>query len=401
MPRTADDYTTLRDELTASVDRLRTELRGCLDAVLPSLDGARACGRALGLKRQLGWRAYTVATSTDLPSVLEGLPRRQGWKMIVASLRSLRCPEERLKPLSETIDAVLGPIESGRLSRSMVRSLAAGRLDAPRDTVAMLEARRSTREGSEQMYGIRCRAQLGAYLIGPADREGWVDIVTIMEYDALQRLRPGPPFMVKAVAQMWHTEWKGSRASDPLGANPERGGLVAELSTPDVWRKHLRLRSEGSTPIIRFEAGTRIPAPPVRLVFAEHIARGGTVGQKEDLVDLLLGVMLPARQCVFEAWIHRSHRLLADPVAALQGSFRPVGSFGDLIDLAPLPLEAEAREVASPALPGTLRPFSRTHTEALGRATTALGSELADFTGFRVIVPDPPIGSRVHLRWRM
>ena len=401
MPRKADDFATLQQELKTATDRLRSELRACLEAALPTLDGARACGRALGLKRQLGWRAYTVATSSDLPSVLEALPRRQGWKLIVASLRKTRCPEQRLQWLSEAIESVLLPLESGRINRAVLRSLAAGRLDGPEQTLTLLRARRAIREGAEQLHGVRCKAQIGTYMIGPADGDGWVDIVTLMEYDGLQRLRPGPMVAVKAINRMWHTDWKESRTSKPLGANPSHGGLVGELSSPDAWEHHLRLKAADSKAVVHFEAGGTASAEPVHLVFAEHIERGGTVGTADDLVDLLLGVNVPGEFCVFEAWMHRSLRRLTDPVASLQGTLNPMGSFVDMIDVAPLPLEAQAGEIEDAGLPRGLRSASDTHSKALARAAQVFGAELSDFVGFRVIVPDAPLGARVHLRWRM
>jgi hypothetical protein len=399
--RTTDDFEKLHDGLKTSADRLCRDLRACLEATLPALDGARACGRALGLKRQLGWRAYTVATSSDLPSVLEALPRRAGWGLILASLSKARCPAPLLNGLSEAVEAVLVPLESGRISRSMLRALAGGRLDSPEESVALLRARRATREGAEQMHGVRCKAQLGAYVIGAPDRDGWIDIVTLMEYADLRRIRPGPPIAVKAMNRMWHPDWKESRTSTPLGTDARLAGLVTELSTPEVWERHLRVRERSGRSIILFEAGGKVSSEPVRLVFAERIDRGGTVGRAEDLVDLLLGVHVPSELCVFDAWLHRSIKRLSDPMAALQGSLNPMGSFADLIDVAPLPCEAQAAEIVDPSLPRGLRSMSRTHARALEQAFSTLGGAPGDFVGFRVIVPDPPIGSRVHLRWRM
>jgi predicted RNase H-like HicB family nuclease len=395
------DYTALRDELSAAAESLRSALRDGLESVLPALEGARACGRALGLKRQLGWRAYTVATATDLSVVLEAMPRRAGWQLILESLRRAGCTQKRLQSLSRAVEAMLGPIESGRINRPMLLALAAGRLDNVHETLALLKARRAAREGSERIHGIRCKAQVGAYVIGPADADGWVDIVTLLEYDGLQRLRPGPAMPVKAMNRMWHSEWNESRTSSPLGADAGQGGLVADLSTPGAWERHLRLRDAGGKPIIHFEAGSAGDSSSVRLVFAEHIERGGTVGKAEDLVDLLLAVNVPGEFCVFEAWVHRSHRRVTDPVASLQGMLNPMGSFSDMIGVAPLPLEADAGEVGKVPLPPGLRDAGATHAKALERVSEALGAGLADFVGFRVIVPDAPVGSRVHLRWRM
>ena len=62
-------------DVVAEVATLREALRDALEGVLPESSGGRACGRALGLKHNLGWKVYTVATSTDTPTVLRLLPR--------------------------------------------------------------------------------------------------------------------------------------------------------------------------------------------------------------------------------------------------------------------------------------------------------------------------------------
>jgi hypothetical protein len=401
MARKAEDFATIQEELKVAADRLRVELRACLEAALPTLDGARAFGRALGLKRQLGWRAWTVATSTDLPTVLEALPRRQGWKLVLASLRKTRCSEPGLQSLSQAIESMLLPLESGRINRAVLRSLASGRLDGPAQTLALLRARRAIREGAEQVYGVRCKAQMGTYVIGPAQAEGWVDIVTLMEYSGLQRQRPGPMVAVKAVNRMWHPSWKESRTSTPLGADSSHGGLVTELSSPDARERHLLLKTGDGKTVFHFEAGGTEALDPVNLVFGEYLERGGTVGTADELADLLLGVHVPSEFCVFEAWTHRSIRRLTDPVASLQGSLDPMGTFADMIGVSPLPLEAQAREIDGEALPRGLRAAGKIHAEALERAAKVLGGSMKDFVGFRVVVPDAPVGSRVHLQWRM
>jgi hypothetical protein len=37
----------------------------------------------------------------------------------------------------------------------------------------------------------------------------------------------------------------------------------------------------------------------------------------------------------------------------------------------------------------------------LERSAEALGAAVSDFVGYRVVVPDPPMGATIHLQWRM
>lgn len=394
-------YAAAYSDLRATVERLGTELRECLEAVLPSLDGARACGRALGLRRQLGWRAYTVATSSDLPTVLAALPRRVGWTLILQGLRRAGCPERKLKPLAKAVEDVLRSVAPGRMSKPMLRSLAAGRLDSPRRTAELLRARRAMREAATEVYGVRCAAQLGMYVLGAADAEGWIDVVTALVHDRLERLRPGPPVAIKWLSQAWHPAWAEKRVSRPLGASARRGWLVADLSTPGVWERQLRLEAASVGPVIYFEANAESHSKPVRTVFAEHMERGGTVGRTDDRVDLNLTPLIPTELCAFEVWIHRSIRRITEPSASLKDSLHLMVALADSVDMAPLPLEAQATAIAAAALPEELASMDAVHGELLARASKALRAAPSDFVGFRVMVPDPPTGTSVGLRWRM
>lgn len=401
MPSRPDEFSTVVAELTSLVDRLRTTLRSALESVLPSLDGARAFGRALGLKRVLGWKIYTVATSDDMPDVLKALPRRPGWNLLLERLERAGCPDARLDQLSTAIDALLARLDGSRIDRPLLRAIAEGRLDNAREATAVVRARRAVREGFEHIYGIRCDAQVAAYVIGPPDRTGHVDLVGILQFEGLRRLRPGPPFPLARLPKSWHPEWKDLRHARPLGAAAASGWLVPDLSTPDIWPQNLGLSEDPTGPTIDFRGAARVPNDPVRAVFASLIAKGGTVGQRDDRVDLHVGISIPTVRCAFEVWVHESIALLSEPAPTLVGaidSFTQPSSTSDQIHL---PLEAEVARIESPTLPAAFRTAVRPHGTIVRRAMSVAGGKPGEYRGFRLVVPDPPIGSRVSLRWRM
>ncbi len=388
-------------DLSAAVHRLGAALRECLEAVLPSLDGARACGRALGLKRQLGWRAFTVATSSDLPSVLAALPRRVGWTMIIQGLRKCECPERKLQLLERAVTQVLQSIEPGRMSKPMLRSLAAGRLDGPKQTAELLRARRAMREAATDVYGVHCTSQLGMYVLGAADSGGWIDLVTALAHDGLKRRRPGPPVAIKWLTKASHLSGGARRSSRPLGTSARQGWLVADLSTPGVWGSHLGVQVTASGPLVYFESGAESRSKPVRAVFAERMERAGTVGWPDDLCVVHLMPLIPTELCVFEVWIHRSIRRITEPSASLKDTLHLAITGGDAVDMVPLSLEAQAAPIAGQLLPPELASMDGLHAQLLSRAAKSLGAAPSDFVGFRVVVPDPPTGTTVSLRWRM
>ncbi|MGA1394237.1 MAG: hypothetical protein ACO38W_13880, partial [Phycisphaerales bacterium] len=62
IPIIADDsYESLLQDVGQFAEAVRAALRRCFEAALLPGTGARGCGRALGLRRHLAWKAYAVA----------------------------------------------------------------------------------------------------------------------------------------------------------------------------------------------------------------------------------------------------------------------------------------------------------------------------------------------------
>ena len=386
-------------EVSALIATLRGALRDALDCVLPELSGARACGRALGLKHNLGWKVYTVATSTDTPTVLRLLPRRTGWTLVLKGLRDANCPEARLRPLAAAIEAVAERLDEAHLDRALLRAVAAGGLDTARESLATVRARKAAREANERIYGIHADAILGTYLIGPPDPHHHVGVFGVVHYEGLRRLRPGPAVPVHHSMQMWHPAWNGSRPGRGTGPAPTVPSLVADLSDAELGSGLLRAVERTTGSIVEYLGDGHEPPRGFRAVFADFSPQGGTVGQADDRVDLELGVHFPMGQALVEIWIHRSIRRHADPEASLFGSSRL--ELGEDLDLLRLPLEAAVESIASPALPNAPAGARRTHRTMVDRGASRLGRPLAEFEGFRILVPDPPTSSRVMLKWLM
>jgi len=393
-------------DLTARVDRLRLALRACLDSVLPDLGGARACGRALGLKRDLGWKVYALATSTDLPAALKVLPRQSGWELILDRLARSRCPAAALVELRAIVAEVERSLGGGtrgvrgvrRIDRPLLRAMAAGGLDTARESAAMAKARRAVRQGNEEIYGIRAEAMIGTFVIGLPDAKRRIDLVGSLHYEGLRRLRPGPPFPLHRSMLGWHPDWKEPRSGKPLA---HVGSLVADLSRLGDAAHAVRVQTEDDFEITYLHGGTTRDRTGLRALFIDHLRKAGTVGEADDRAELDLNVSAPTVRAVFEVWIPVGIARITEPTAALVGSFTRTYRPGETTDILRLPLEAEAKPIDDPALSGPLRGASAAHEAIVERSLKLLGGRRADYRGYRVVVPDPPIGSLVKLLWRM
>jgi len=401
MDDSVDDFSATAARLAERIDVLRRTLIEAVEATIPRLDGARACGRALGLKRGLGWKVYALATGSGMPDALEALPRRLGWKLVLASLDRLKCPRGKLRALSDAVEDVLQLVGSPQVGRNALRSIASGRLDPPEEAALMLQARRTLRESAETVYGVRCDVQFGAYVVGPPDATGWVDMISILAFDAIRRTRPGPPIPIKWSTRSWHPEWPSDRSWMPLGADPMKAGLVSRHSSRQTWPRYLQRQDRQTGTVVSLTGGVRPGPRSMRLVFAERALRAGTVGKPDDRADLHVTTVVPTATCIFEVWLHRSCPMITLPSASLRGSTQSSDPLSAAGEASPLPLEARVRSIAAADGLAEHAPMNAMHRTMLRRATKALGAAATEFRGFRVVVPDPPSGASVFLQWRM
>lgn len=401
MSESTPEFAAVVTEVSACIADLRHALHGALRSVLPELSGGRACGRALGLKRDLGWKIYAIATSTDTPTVLRLLPRRTGWALVLKGLRDAKCPPGRVAALAAAIDRISERLDAAHIDRALLRAVAAGGLDSARESLAMVRGRAAARKANEEIYGVRAEAILGTYLIGPPDRKHRVDLVGSAHIEGLRRLRPGPAVPIHYSMQAREARWKGIRAGRGAGGSRRVPSLVADLSDPAIEAGLVRAVDRPPGSVIEYLGDGSEPPRGHRAVFADFMRHGGTVGPTDDRADLSLVIDLPISRALLEVWLHRSIRRASDPVAALLGSFGRLPAVGGENQLMRLPLEATAHAIPTPSPPRAFSGAGRVHLEMVRRGAARLGRPLDEFEGFRVVVGDPPIGSRVVLAWSM
>lgn len=388
------------EEIASLVGDLQTAFRTAMGSILPEFTGARACGRALGLKRGLGWKVYTVLSVSDPPTVLRVMPRSKGWTQVLAQLEKRGCTQPALQAVRRASDRLLARIEGG-LDRDLLHAAAAGGLDTAHESAAMARARRSMRTSAEQVLGLRAQAQIAAFLVGPPDRQKRIDLVGTVEYESLKRLRPGYPFPIHQRMHTWHPKWKDLKGSLPLRLDESVAGLVTDLSTRGIAGTAVRMGQGDEERTIFFHAEGMSRNQEIRVVFAEHLRKAGTVGGADDRAELDVAIHQPVSFAVLEVWIHRSIARTTEPAAMLIGMYGTASRLGSRPDRLRIPLEAEAKPIDAPALPARIRANDPMHLDLLARGAATLKTSLADFAGYRVIVPDPPIGSRVMMKWRM
>jgi hypothetical protein len=383
-------FETTNASVTKAALELHHALRDALERALPSLDGARACGRALGLKRHLGWQIYAIGRTTDHATVIRSLPKARGWKLVLESLGKHGCPDKQLRVLREAIRHLDAELGAGRAHLPSMRAVAAGALDTATQRSAMLRARAEARRGNEFLHGIGVRTYLSALLIGPVAPDGAVGMAAATSIHGIRRTRPGGPWPIYYTLETHDDQHPTKRVASVNHRKGTIGPLVRNLSSATAGSGCLRVHRDGETRMVELLDRGAANEEPLDVAFVEHVAKAGTLRVASNRWKLMFLMTTPTERTVTEVWFHRSIRLVNDPAAMLMSSpnlnRRVLAEHG----LERLPLEATTVSIQHPTLPATLRRHSAVHGELLALAARRLGAPIDEFTGFQLDVANPP-----------
>lgn len=373
---------------------LHRALRKAIDQVIPGVSGARACGRALGLRRHLGWQVYTVAHSGDHATVLRAVPMARGWTLVLKALEKLGCTAAAMQSLKAAIKRLEVQLGTAKADRPALRAAAAGALDTAEQRAHMLRARADATRANEYIHGIKAEAQVSALMIGPADAKGVVDLATVTQLHGLRRSRPGSAWPVYYTLEAYDNQRpkRGVAAGryGKSGALP----LVRQLSS-DAAAGALRMRKDGETHMVEFVdtgsgGGGTGGSAAMDLAFIECLRGAGSAKPSDTESRLLFLINTPMDRAVVEVWFHKSVTLRNDPSALLVSSpslnRRVLAAHG----IERLPLEATAVPVDAPKLPRALQRHGAAHAKMLALGAKKLGAPMSEFRGFQLDVKDPP-----------
>ena len=390
--------------MATKVEHLQVALRAAFDGIVSEQSGARACGRGLGLTRSLGWSFWNFAFAPDIPSALRALPGDKGWGMIAAGLERRGCTPTRIQALKAAQQELRCELRSRAMHPTLLRSIAAGRIDTRAEVARMRAARRKGREAAATLYGVHCTAACSAMLAGPVDSEGVVDTVGIALFEGLARSRPGPDWPI--------FEGQLNYASPTLEtaqlAESEIGWGVDHLCSAGTVGTALR-QSERSCHLVSFVDTGLLATKGIRAAFAQRGIRSGRVTPTDahTLVHphMSMIVSVPTRVAVFDMLLHESIPMKADPSGALYGPPDPWPSpsaehgMPYRLEAKRLPLEEEVEVPSTGAAPGGIVELRAPWRELLALAAADLGQPLDSFRRYRISVKDPPMHGRILMRW--
>lgn len=392
--------------LSRHVAETQAALRDALDGIASGDSGARACGRALGLTRSLGWSFWNLAFAPDVPAALRAMPGDRGWKLLVDGLARRGCAPSRMAALDRALRALQAELRSRSLSPTLLRSIASGALDTQVELRRMRTWRRRAREAAEWLYGVRSSMVCAAMAAGPPDSTGIVDTVGITIFEGLARMRPGPQWPIFQ-GQLNY----GNAESETSALVPSRIGWgIDHLCSPGAVGTSLR-RSGSTDHLVSFvDTGTQ-GDKGIRAAFAQRALRCGRIGPApdgetgRDPPHLGMILTVPTKVAVFDLLLHERIPVRADPSGALYGPPDPWPSptaehgMPERLEAKRLPLDAVVESLRGTEAPAGAAALRGPWTELTGMAADGLGQPLSAFRRYRLTITDPPMHGRILMRW--
>ena len=405
---TDDSYDSLLQEVDRLATAVRTTLRRCFETTLLPGTGARGCGRALGLRRNLAWKAFAIANSADLPSLLRALPGESGWVLVFEAIeRTGRCDPSDLADLRDAVQALSDRISAERLDPAALRAIGSGSLESVSERRAMLRSRRSAFTASKQIYGVHAKARIGAFLVAPSAGDGdpTVDLAAVTIIEGLDRTRPGPSFPFYHRIRTHQAGVSGTRLGGDLMPG-ELAPLVPTLTSEGAIPEEIRLGGRANErEQDHFEFVQRSPrrVGSLRAAFAECSRRVASpfVSGDDTHAELRMPTPMPVETVVFDVLIHRDVPRGSEPAASMYGHAADPSRVTRWHENHRLPLESELGEIGSLRLPQALIDVREAYAALLELGAGTIGRPLSEFQAYRVVVPWPPMHASLLVTWRL
>lgn len=389
----------------AALERRATALSAATDAairtVVPDPTAVRACGRVLGLNKNLAWKLVNLAAATDIATVLSTLPGGRGWQKTIVALTQSNCDQGLVEDLREAIDALEREITERGIDRTTLTAMAAGGLDSSRSRDEYRRLREQAVLANQTLWGTAAAITGSTYLVTRSGVDDLIDILSMAWMTGLHRLTPGPKFDVHVATTAYSDTTE--KAVVGRAMNEDRiPHLVDELSTSGA-AEELIARTLGTHHTILFDGGGTSPMRTIRIAFADLLPKAAYIHARHprEIGTFGTSVHVPASWAVLEVLVERSIPWPDQPEVANYSQVSGAPKRNHWNDLTRLPMAETVRSGLHVDLPSELRDTRAWHQSMLTYAARTVGRSLADFRAFQVAVPFPVLSSNLMLRWAL
>jgi hypothetical protein len=389
------------DLLEGRARSLSDALAAALAAVVREPTAVRACGRALGVDKNLAWRLVRLSEAADLAGVLASRPGSRGWALAESALARLGCRPELMATLSEARAAFEREILEQHVEKGTLRLLAYGGLETAAGREQILGLRREAAAAAARRFGTWADAMVSSYLVTPTGEDDLLDIRCVTLLSGLRRVAAGPNLEIHRGTNSG-SDARAERYRTSIASHRGIGSLVPALSSPDALEQ-LVVTANPARSIVHFRGEGIAATQGIDLTFVESIPRAAYTYARHEGENGAYGApaLVPTACFILEVLVDRSVTWGGTADAAMFTQIAGPVSRVQYFEQQRLPMvEAPERE-GSVDLPRRLGRLGRHHRAAIEHAASECSRTVADFTIHRVVVSHPPLSTNIALRWRL
>ncbi|MFO0831403.1 MAG: hypothetical protein U0637_06110 [Phycisphaerales bacterium] len=377
-----------------------SELQGALAALVAALPGrnTRAVDlqRTLELDKKLGWQLFTFVSAANAVDRLASIPGAPSVRRILASAARRKAPRGVMDRVSSAFDAFEVFVDEHGGDRDelalLLRSLAG---DVDRDEE--LRVRKSLFRGLAHVWGVRAAALVRTAVVHPSrsgEREA-DDILVVVGYVGLQRLRHQAPFSLSATVGIDSDPTNGAEPAPAQPANPAIGPmtLLPEYCSKPLPRTLPQAGAQG-------EIETELLFPPssragaISLTTVQTIAQAWSRPQHQYGLNSL--VKVPTESYVCELMVPSGWTDLGTARAHVYGRRGAVERVHDLRTVDLLPQRETVACVRSVSVPPAM-PDAPGHHDAVATMISRMQWNDTTYDLYRCVVEYPVLHTMIRI----
>tara|TARA_R110002096_G_scaffold288852_3_gene482774 strand:- start:3215 stop:4576 length:1362 start_codon:yes stop_codon:yes gene_type:complete len=396
----ADRATSFLDDLNRTVIDLRTSLSVLFDVLGQDASKSQDVSRALGIDKSVSWKVCRLATSDSVVEAADLIPGQRGMRIFFDRAELAASPEGPLEEARAAFDRYCDMVEEHAVDRTgLAAILASMRLqdESASETASM---RRAAYRENAILRGIKARARMGTFILGPGRGPNLVyDSVHMSGVVGLEWLRSNTTWTISRRSYAGPTAPQGDDRFHPLDPDAVVDGapILSRYSSPDL---QVSSTSAPGSGIREFRLhGDRVGRTSSVNGFAGWFLKEWADFRKEEpnqLGEYQLSIDLPVETTQVDLFVH--HSLTTDPevAATLLDTMQASLIATSVEDIPSLPLRIETIPLGM-TNPNVETPLFGDYAGMIGDGFEALGCDASAFSGWRALIDFPPIPSRLAL----
>jgi hypothetical protein len=424
-PTNPRDPDALRVEFTALLAELRSAVSAAVSPRCSPGLGARELARRLEFDKTSGWRVFELAHDADDMTALRMLPGLRSWTKLISALRALGASADELARLEHSIKHFEAFIARHRLARNSLALWFVPSDNSKHFDAAATRIRKLAVEASSAITGLHMQARIGCYLIAPSADPCIAALAALTIIEGPERASGHPDnssvFQVYVPVAFWKAPLDPLKEGfDP--SSPLQYPLIADLSSPGLASDEVTVSHPPMRRCFELRGRRASRREPLYMSFAEFnhsagplfapaavpaagtaagTASGGSEAADDDDVQFGLPFQQPKDIAVFDVAIHKDVVLASAPRVGLYFTRLPKDASGMIPINSPVRCAAHLRELDRLDLPASLAHRDETYAALLTHGATELGTRVADYRFFRVVIEYPPQPSIAVISWTL